>query len=393
MGIQDSGRRTQDPELNVKRSPVSRQENLFPQAKRSSSETLLKSRQERDAPQAQRSSAAALSTQDFHPQKILLIHSGGIGDLLLALPAMRVFRQAFSWAILEMMGRPERLALVAHDLRASLLHSVDQAGMAYFYAEGGSLPPRLGAFFSSFGVVLLFGGAGGNILAKNLKRAGAGRVISLPPFPPEALRVHVSDYLVESLRKEGIEGENACAPLQLAEETLTAAQAFFTRSGAKEGARILAIHAGSGSPGKNWPPEKFVMVADWAAEWAEILLLSGPAERGAEEIRKAMKKANPLVADTLPLTRLAGVLKWSRAYLGNDSGITHLAASLGVPTVALFGPTDPVVWGPRGIALRILYAGNIPVGSLPETWGREIDSGLINLSPHEVIEALTPLLK
>jgi len=312
--------------------------------------------------------------------------------LLMALPAMRVFRHAFPSAILEMMGRPERLALVAHDLRANLLHSIDQSEMAYFYAEDASLAPRLGAFFSSFGAVLLFGGAGGNILAKNVKRAGAGRVISIPPFPPEVLRVHVSDYLVESLRREGIEGEKASAPLQLPEETLTATQGFFAGWGAKEGARILAIHPGSGSPGKNWPPEKFARIADWAAERAEILLLSGPAERGAEEIRKSMKRASPFVADTLPLIRLAGVLKWSRAYLGNDSGITHLAASLGVPTVGLFGPTDPAVWGPRGIAVRILYAKNISVGGLPETWGREIDSGLIDLSPHEVIEVLTPLL-
>jgi len=365
----------------------------LPQAKRSSSETLLKSRPERNAPQAQRSSAAALSTQDSHPQRILIIHSGGIGDLLLALPVMRIFRQAFPGATLEMMGRPERLALVAHDLRASLLHSIDQAEMAYFYAEEASLPSRLSSFFFSFGAVLSFGGAGGNILAKNMKRAGAGRVISIPPFPPEALRVHLSDYLVESLRREGIEGENTCAPLELAEEAVTGAQGFFAGWGVREGTRMLAVHPGSGSPGKNWAPEKFAMVADWAAERAEILLLSGPAERGAEEIRKAMKKASPLVADTLPLVRLAGVLKWSRAYLGNDSGITHLAASLGVPTVALFGPTDPAVWGPRGIALRILYAGNISPGSLPETRGREIDSGPMNLSPHEVIEVLTPLLK
>jgi ADP-heptose:LPS heptosyltransferase len=116
----------------------------------------------------------------------------------------------------------------------------------------------------------------------------------------------------------------------------------------------LAIHPGSGSPGKNWPPENFAGVADWAAARANILLLSGPAERGAEEIRKAMKKAAPFVADNLPLTRLAGVLNWSRAYLGNDSGITHLAASLGVPTVALFGPTDPAVWGPRD-CVRIVH--------------------------------------
>jgi len=328
-----------------------------------------------------------------HPEKTLIIHSGGIGDLVLALPAMRVFRHAFSSAILEMMGRPERLALVAHDLRASLLHSIDQAEMACFYAEDASLPPRLGSFFSSFGVVLSFGGAGGNILAKNVKRAGAGRVISIPPFPPEELRVHVSDYLVESLRRGGIEGENACAPLQLPQETLTAAQDFFSGGGAKEGARILAIHPGSGSPGKNWPPGNFARVADWAAERANILLLSGPAERGAEEIRKAIKRAVPFVADNLPLTRLAGVLRRSRAYLGNDSGITHLAASLGVPTVALFGPTNPAVWGPRGVAVRIVHERSsyppCPSESLPHGCAR----CPVNLDPAEVIKVLAPFLQ
>ncbi len=327
-----------------------------------------------------------------HPGKVLIIHSGGIGDLLMALPAMRVFRHAFPNATLEMMGRPERLALVAHDLRASFLHSIDQAGMAYFYAEDASLPPRLRAFFSSFGAVLLFGGAGGNILAKNVKRAGAGRVISIPPFPPEGLRVHVSDYLVESLRREGIQGENACLPLQLPQEALNAAQGFFAGWGAKEGARILAIHPGSGSPRKNWPPENFARVADWAAERAETLLLSGPAERGAEEIRKAMKKAGPLVGDTLPLTRLAGVLKWSRAYLGNDSGITHLAASVGVPTVALFGPTDPEVWGPRGAGVRIIHDKKpCPPGSF-ESQNHGCDPWRINIDPDEVTEVLAPLL-
>jgi ADP-heptose:LPS heptosyltransferase len=335
---------------------------------------------------------SALSTQDFHPERILIIHSGGIGDLLLALPAMRVFRQAFPRAVLEMMGRPERLALVAHDLRAGLLHSIDQAEMAYFYAEDAPLPPRLGAFFPCFGAVLLFGGAGGNILAKNVKKAGAGRVISIPPFPPEALRVHISDYLVESLKREGIEGENACGPLQLAEETLTGAQGFFAGWGAKEGARILAIHPGSGSPGKNWPPEKFAMVAGWAAERAEILLLSGPAERGAEEIRKAMKTASPFVADTLPLIRLAGVLKCSRAYLGNDSGITHLAASLGVPTVALYGPTDPAVWGPRGVSVRIIHDKKpCPPGSF-ESQSNGCAPWRIAIDPDEVTEVLAPLL-
>ena len=81
------------------------------------------------------------------PDKILIIHAGGIGDLLLALPAMRIFRQAFPHSILEFLGRPERLALISHDLQANSVHSIDQGGMAYFYLEGVPLPPGLFTFF------------------------------------------------------------------------------------------------------------------------------------------------------------------------------------------------------------------------------------------------------
>lgn len=56
-----------------------------------------------------------------------------------------------------------------------------------------------------------------------------------------------------------------------------------------------------------------------------------------------------------PLLDVARHLQHCDAYLGNDSGVTHLAALLGVPTVALFGPSDPVVWQPQGRAVRVLY--------------------------------------
>jgi ADP-heptose:LPS heptosyltransferase len=329
-----------------------------------------------------------------HPEKTLIIHSGGIGDLLLALPAMRRFRQAFPCATLEMMGRPERLALAAFDLRASFLHSIDQAGMSYFYLDDAPLPPRLCSFFSSFGWVLSFGRLGAETLSKNLKKAGAGRVLTLSPIPPGGGRVHVSDYLVESLRSEGIGGEAPDHPLQLPEEASAFARDYLDGFGEKGKKQILAIHPGSGSRAKKWPAKNFAAVADWAAEKCGILLLTGPAEEGAEEVRRAMRKADPLRAENLPLIPLAGLLNRSRVYLGNDSGITHLAASLGLPTVALFGPTDPAVWGPRGAGVRTLRERTTPCPPCPS---KTLHGGLgpctVNMDPGEVIKVLAPLLR
>lgn len=116
------------------------------------------------------------------PSKILVIHAGGIGDLLLALPALRAFRSAFPDSSLDLLGFPERLSLVAHDLRAASIHPIDQAGLAHFYLEGGVLPPRFVDFFSSFSAALLVGRSRAETLAQNLRRAGLNRVILLP-FP------------------------------------------------------------------------------------------------------------------------------------------------------------------------------------------------------------------
>ena len=58
------------------------------------------------------------------------------------------------------------------------------------------------------------------------------------------------------------------------------------------------------------------------------------------------------------LYELACWLQTARLYIGNDSGITHLAAAVGVPVVAIFGPTDPAVWAPRGDRVRVV-SGNL----------------------------------
>ena len=309
--------------------------------------------------------------------------------MLLALPALRLFRRAFPRYTLDLMGRPERISLVAFDLQAESIHSIDQADMAYFYSAGGTLPPRLSAFFSSFSHVLVLGKDSERILSKNLSRAGAERVITISPFPPQESGVHVSDYLVESLRAAGFGGKSSFSPLRLPEEALNFAGRFRAGAGLKEGERVLAIHPGSGSPGKNWDPKKFAAVADWAAERCRVLLISGPARDGAGEVRASLKKARPLMADNLPLAQLAGVLKTSTAYLGNDSGISHLAASLNLPTVALFGPTNPAVWGPKGPGVRIIYGKNIYTPGSQKMESERSHPGLEIIPVDRVVEILS----
>ena len=118
--------------------------------------------------------------------------------------------------------------------------------------------------------------------------------------------------------------------------------------------RFVAIHPGSGSVRKNWPAARFAALARSLAS-ESWLLVRGPAD----DVASAPLADVPgvVVARDLPLRVLAAVFARAGAYVGNDSGITHLAAAAGAPTIALFGATDARTWAPRGPHVRVIDCG------------------------------------
>lgn len=120
---------------------------------------------------------------------------------------------------------------------------------------------------------------------------------------------------------------------------------------------FVAIHPGSGSSAKNWPLDRFLEAARRLAGGRPWLLAAGPAEDGLAAPPEALlaREWHPRV--------LGAALARAALFLGNDSGVTHLAAATGAPTLALFGPTDPALWAPVGPRVRTLRA---PSGSLAE---------------------------
>ncbi len=118
-------------------------------------------------------------------------------------------------------------------------------------------------------------------------------------------------------------------------------------------ARFLALHPGSGSARKNWPAERFVALA---ARWARdqpFLVVEGPADEG---VTLPFHASRAVFARGLSLRALGALLARAGLYVGNDSGVTHLAAAFGAPTLALFGPTDPLIWSPLGPKVRAVRA-------------------------------------
>jgi ADP-heptose:LPS heptosyltransferase len=115
---------------------------------------------------------------------------------------------------------------------------------------------------------------------------------------------------------------------------------------------LLIIHPGSGGKKKRWDPEGFVQVSRWWREQKKgtVLILLGPVEE--EETERWSEVAH--TEGALSLLQAAALLSRADAYLGNDSGLSHLACAVGARGVVLFGPTSPRQWRPLGGALSVL---------------------------------------
>lgn len=129
----------------------------------------------------------------------------------------------------------------------------------------------------------------------------------------------------------------------------------------------VVIHPGAGSPAKCWPVERFVELARLILRMRQahnggygIVFVLGPVEQDrwpAEKVEGIRRGFPALVGPSL--ADLAGALKGAAAFVGNDSGVAHLAAAVGTPTVALFGPSDPKHFCPRGRAVTTICAARM----------------------------------
>jgi hypothetical protein len=191
-------------------------------------------------------------------------------------------------------------------------------------------------------------------LAANLARV-AGRVIVQSPAPPPD--VHASDWLARPLAALGVGIVRDVPALAFGAEDRSAAEPLATRLPR----RFLALHPGSGSPRKNWPADRYAALAPALAGEEPFLVVSGPAD--AEAAGPLLRLPNAVKAAGLPLRVLGALLARCGLCVGNDSGVAHLAAAAGAPTLTLFGPTDPTQWAPVGTSVRVLRAE--PLAELP----------------------------
>jgi heptosyltransferase-2 len=139
---------------------------------------------------------------------------------------------------------------------------------------------------------------------------------------------------------------------------------------------LIAIFPGSGSPAKNWPLDKFKMLAKKLSEKSSVVFILGLAESAMEQ---SLRESDLPILKGLDLGIVAGIARLARCFVGNDSGVSHLAAAADAPGVVIFGATDPQRWRPLGRVV-VLDRGEITSIALDEV-AAAVNQILFSFSP------------
>jgi ADP-heptose:LPS heptosyltransferase len=266
----------------------------------------------------------------------LAVHPGALGDVLLAIPALRALR-----------AEGDRLVVAAQPRLAALLVALGEADEArdldtlrldaLFAGDAGARLPAVER-------LVCWLGARDPDFARRLRALVPGAVVapSTSPGAPGLVWEHLLATVGGAARR---------APVRVVPALLSRGREALRAAGADEGRRVVLVHPGAGSAAKRWPAAAFAEALAGRRN-VEIVVHEGPADAApAADLAARLPGARRLREPDLPA--LAGALARCAAYLGNDSGVSHLAAAVGTPSVVVFAAAN-LAWRPWAPAARVL---------------------------------------
>ena len=289
--------------------------------------------------------------------KILIRATNWVGDAILALPALRAVRKRFPDAGIAIVARPYVADIYRNQEICNQLIPYDPKGLHAGFFGRERLAAELRA--QKFDVALLlqnaFDAAWLAWRARVPERIGYardGRGILLTkavPIPRHGeIPAHEKFYYLELLRRVGWSDslqDETFIGLHVPEEKRRSADEFLCKCGVRQGARRIAIGAGASyGSAKCWPPSRFAEVANrlQSEADADVILFGTAAEARVSTAISAEMRQPPIdLTGKTAIADLPALLSQCHLFIGNDSGAMHVAAAVGLPVVAVFGPTDP----------------------------------------------------
>lgn len=315
-------------------------------------------------------------------QRSLVLFPGSLGDFVCFIPALRV------------LSRGKQVDLFAHSEFADLVpshvtvRSLERYEISRLFIPGSAKEPRLRDFFAAYSSIFSWTGSGSDTFVQQLESVSQDRA-RIFPFQTKGLGIHQADYYLACIGEPSLKRRVEEIPLK--PEAIAWAEDYWRRH-FLERKQVLTLAPGSGAREKNWPEPFFQSVGKW---WRRriagaVVIVVGPVEE--ERGDTITLSGGDVVARDLRLGQLVALLARSDLYVGNDSGVTHLAAALGIATLALFGPSDVRQWAPRGKRVTVVRQ-NLECSpcTLPRMKSCSHRRCLTTLDTSEVIEELERL--
>ncbi|MFZ5518544.1 MAG: glycosyltransferase family 9 protein [Candidatus Zhuqueibacterota bacterium] len=173
--------------------------------------------------------------------------------------------------------------------------------------------------------------------------------------PYDAVEKHQTERNLDIVRYLGIDTRDRSEVMTITEEERNWAVQFLRDNGLTAGLQPIGIHPGAGKIENRWQVEKFAEVAGyWFQASYMPVLFWGPKEVELGQMLLSQVNFKPIVCDGLALRQFAAIVQQMEIFLCNDTGVMHVAAAVGTPLVAIFGPTEPSLWKPLGERFRVV---------------------------------------
>jgi heptosyltransferase III len=315
----------------------------------------------------------------------VILQPGAIGDCVLTLPLAEFMKDCLGLGGVDILGHTEYIGIFPGRTCVDGIRSIDSVDLHRLFVETDTFDLADGdALINVFGdyawIVTFLGEPDSNFEQNLIFTANCSRsaeVITLSLKPSEKSSTHITDFYIQQFIAQSglfLEPRPVCKTKSLIKATkadINRGRELLKEINVDSSEKLVVIQPGSGGSHKCCHLDNFLVVAEeLVSKNIQVIFLLGPAESLRDDATPAVllrkiEAAGAKCLTDLSLTQVLELLSCADAFLGNDSGITHLAAVMGVKTIAVFGPTDPAVYGPIGPAVTVVASSDADFAKKP----------------------------
>lgn len=311
----------------------------------------------------------------------IILQPGAIGDCILSLPLAEFMKDRLGLGGVDILGHTEYIGIFPGRTCVDGIQSIDSVDLHRLFVKADTFDladrdPLIDTF-ADYAWIATFLGEPNSDFEQNLiftaNCSRSAEIITLPMKPFEEFSAHITDFYIQQfIIQSGLSFEPRMTRkkknlIKATKADINRGKELLEEAGVDSFEKLLVIQPGSGSPHKCCHLDNFLAVAkELASENIKSIFLLGPteSERFSDVEIKKINGAAKCLTD-LSLMEVLGVLSCAYAFLGNDSGITHLAAAMGVKTISVFGPTNPDAYKPIGPAVTVINSGDADFAKKP----------------------------